>query len=72
MRVSLRAGLRRRVLQVGADIEALSRRRERIENDPKLSIGTASGMEGVATWKTIDGHRFDGIAPREGEVDNSC
>lgn len=38
----------------------LQMRREYLENELKLAIGTSSGIQGVATWKSQTQRRFDG------------
>jgi hypothetical protein len=49
----------RELIEVRASIDILTRRREKLENDLKLTIGTAIGLEGLATWKFVEGHRFN-------------
>jgi hypothetical protein len=48
-----------RLLEVRAAHESLTHEKERLEALLKIAIGTASGMSGVATWKTVEGHRLD-------------
>jgi hypothetical protein len=58
---------RRRLLQIRAekaqrmaDLEDLAREEERLEDSIKLAIGSARGIDGIATWRSRDGRRrFD-------------
>jgi hypothetical protein len=47
------------LLEVREDIYRLKVRRERLENDLKMVIGTAAGLDGLVTWKTHTLSRFD-------------
>ncbi len=51
-----------RLLEVRAAHETLAHEKERLETELKLIIGTAEGLEGLASWKAVEGHRFDGEA----------
>src|SRR5258708_22261495 len=55
---------RRRLLQIRAEkarhmaqVADLALEEERLETAVKLAIGAAKGIDGVATWQTIDGRR---------------
>jgi len=47
------------LLQVRAAQAALQVERDRLENELKLVIGPTLGLEGLASWKVVPGHRFD-------------
>ena len=46
---------------------ASNRERERWELELKLAIGTASGLEGLATWTTESLRELDGKALKQAE-----
>jgi hypothetical protein len=49
----------RRLLIVREQIDALELEKEQLETGLKRAIGTASGLEGLATWKTESVEMFD-------------
>lgn len=48
-----------KLLAARAEHDAALHARNRLEWRLKLRIGTASALEGIATWKTLTAHRFD-------------
>jgi hypothetical protein len=52
-------GLYRRLLEVREQRDTLNFECVRLETELKLAIGTAAGMEGIATWKAHSMKRFD-------------
>ena len=49
----------RALLKVREDYDSLGFHKDRLEAELKLIIGTASGIERVASWKPVLGHRLD-------------
>jgi predicted GIY-YIG superfamily endonuclease len=52
----------RALIKVREDHDSLGFDRDRLEAELKLIIGTASGIERVASWKSVFGHRLDSDA----------
>jgi hypothetical protein len=50
------------LLVVRAQLAVLANSKERLEADLKLLIGTAVGVEGLASWNVVEGHRLDAVA----------
>jgi predicted GIY-YIG superfamily endonuclease len=49
----------RALVKVREDYDTLGFQKDRLEAELKLAIGTASGIEQVADWKTVLSHRLD-------------
>ena len=61
--------LYKRLLEVREQHDRCVYEQEHLENKLKLAIGTAAGLEGIASWKTRAERRFDVAAFREAESD---
>jgi hypothetical protein len=57
------------LLATRAQHDAALHAKNRLEWKLKLRIGTASALEGIATWKTLTAHRFDQDAFAEAHPD---
>jgi predicted phage-related endonuclease len=57
------------LLRVREQYAALDYERRRLETGLKLAIGTAAGMDEIATWKTVEQRKFDLRAFREAHPD---
>jgi len=51
-----------RLLEVREEQDRCEYERRHLENKLKLAIGTAAGLEGIASWKAIEESRFDQAA----------
>ncbi len=52
-------GIHRRLLEIREEQDRLELERTTLENDLKLALGSASELQGVATWKTISREDFN-------------
>ena len=59
----------KRVLEVREQQDRCGYEREYLENKLKLAIGTAAGLEGIVTWKTLAIPKFDKAAFKEAHGD---
>jgi hypothetical protein len=57
----------KRLLEVREQQDRCEYERRHLENKLKLAIGTAAGLEGIASWKTRVIRRFDEAAFKEAE-----
>ena len=57
----------RRLLEVREQQDRCEYERKHLENKLKLAIGTAAGLAGIASWKTLAKRRFDEAAFKEEE-----
>ncbi len=61
--------MHRRLLQVREAEHGLVIERTRFENELKLVIGTAAGLDGIATWKSHSVKKFDEASFKRTEPD---
>lgn len=53
-----------RLLEVLEALASLKFERDRLVTDLKIAIGSAGGLEGIATWNSYTGHELDHDALR--------